>query len=387
MKILYVASDNSNKSGAFLCMIELCQGMREKYGIQTKVILPFSGPGTKLLDDRKIEYEVVRSFDWVYLKGTTKGIRYYAEVIAKIILNIIAILKIYRIIRKDKFDIVHINTSYTYVGAIAAKLAKIPYVWHIREFGEEDQGNVFYFPKIVYSLMNDAKIVICISESIKKKYSQHLFKEKLKVIYDGVECERFFCKNKKILAKDIYTFLIVGTIKETKGQCLLLKACGKLLEEVTNFKLIISGTGLESELKRLKEIIHYYRLEEKVEFLGFISDIEEIHRKADILFMCSSSEAFGRVTVEGMLSGSLIIGGNQGCTKEIIRHGGNGLLYRTGDSDSLKDTIKFAIMDPDKSRIIARQGQLDALKYYTLNVNIENINSIYEEINKVDDIL
>lgn len=43
------------------------------------------------------------------------------------------------LMRSRDIDIVHINTSWTYVGALAAKKAKIPFIWHIREFLEEDQ--------------------------------------------------------------------------------------------------------------------------------------------------------------------------------------------------------------------------------------------------------
>ena len=73
------------------------------------------------------------------------------------------------ILKKEHVDLVHINTVYSYFGAYAARKVNIPYVWHIREFLEEDQGNEFYFPKYMYKLMNRADLVIAISRSIYKK--------------------------------------------------------------------------------------------------------------------------------------------------------------------------------------------------------------------------
>lgn len=51
----------------------------------------------------------------------------------------------------------------------------------------------------------------------------------------------------------------------------------------------------------------------------------------DILCMCSDREAFGLSTVEGMLSGCLIIGTNTGGTTEILEDGTTGLLYAQGE--------------------------------------------------------
>ena len=40
------------------------------------------------------------------------------------------------LIRSSETDIVHSNTSWTYVGALAAAKARVPFSWHIRELLE-----------------------------------------------------------------------------------------------------------------------------------------------------------------------------------------------------------------------------------------------------------
>ena len=47
----------------------------------------------------------------------------------------------------------------------------------------------------------------------------------------------------------------------------------------------------------------------------------------DIALVASCSEAFGRVTVEAMLAGMLVIGADVAGTSELICDGVNGILY------------------------------------------------------------
>lgn len=379
LNILLISSDNVKSSGAFLCMHEIAKSLKDNYGDTVSVVLPYKGNGQEMLENSHIDYTVVRSYDAVYKYGTPKNLVYYFELVSKIILNLIAVIQIMYIIAKKKIDVVHINTSYTYVGAVAALMMKKPYVWHIREFGLEDQGNIYYLPKAMYFLMNKSKKVICISNSIKEKFATFLDKADLCIVYDGLD-PQIYRTDKKLFQNPTPTFLIVGTIKKTKGQEFLLKACTLLKTKSIDFVLLIAGDGPEEEKKRLYKIIQDGSLSNQVEFLGFMDDIASVHAKADILFMCSSSEAFGRVTVEGMMSGSLIIGSNQGCTREIISDGYNGYLYEHGNINDLTNVIIKALRDKQNSSIIAQNGQDHAINCFSLRRNISSIREIYYEV-------
>ena len=96
--------------------------------------------------------------------------------------------------------------------------------------------------------------------------------------------------------------------------------------------------------------------------------------------MCSQSEAFGRVTVEAMMSGCLVIGANAGGTMELISDNVTGLLYTSGDYSDLAEKIKFALKYPEKMRVIAKHGQNKMLNEMTAQNNASRINEIYREI-------
>ena len=52
---------------------------------------------------------------------------------------------------------------------------------------------------------------------------------------------------------------------------------------------------------------------------------------ADVILVCSQWEAFGRITVEAMLTGKAVIASANGGTTELIKDGENGLLYTYGN--------------------------------------------------------
>ena len=100
----------------------------------------------------------------------------------------------------------------------------------------------------------------------------------------------------------------------------------------------------------------------------------------DILCVCSRREAFGRVTVEGMLSGCLVIGADTAGTVEVLDDGKAGILYHAGNPDDLADHIASALQDPQAMRQLARRGQNYARQTYTAGRNADEVHALYEEV-------
>ena len=64
-KILMVASDNDNTSGAFRSMTVLSSYLSKIYDYDVTVLLPFMGDGIKLLRQFGIKYVIIESEDWI----------------------------------------------------------------------------------------------------------------------------------------------------------------------------------------------------------------------------------------------------------------------------------------------------------------------------------
>lgn len=381
MNILFIASDNNYTSGAFLSMVKLNQLLVSEYQVNTFVVLPNEGDGDQLLKEAAIPFEIVPARNWVVdiEEGTTE--QREREKAAELLGNESAISRIVNIIYERSIDILHINTSYSYVGACAALRANIPFVWHIREFLEEDQNRKIWNCAEGYKLMRKADTVIAISDSIYQKYTKLLVPEKLCVIYNGIDEKVFYDPDKKIFRGKKIELGIIGGVVPYKGQEELIKACGILKKKgIPDFQLRIIGKGKENYIDYLKKIVQEENLEENVIFTGPSNRVSDVLREIDILLVCSRNEAFGRITVEGMMAGCVVIGADTAGTTEILEDGKCGFLYRQGDVADLARKIENVIEIPQLAERLRGEGQKKAMSCYTAMKNAGEIYRVYQRI-------
>lgn len=372
-------SDNYNASGAFISMVNLINILNIKYNLDIFVILPFKGNGVELLKEYNISFVIIPSFSWVIPLSMKFNLFNNLKIIIKKSLNYISIRKISKFIENNDIDLVHINTTYSYVGAISAINEKIPLIWHLREFLEEDQNNTLWNREEGNKLINKSDKIIAISDTLKEKYIDVFDSDKLLRIYNGVDDKKFYKPKKEIFNNKKLIFIIVGGLSHNKGQMDLVNACSKLYSHgFVNFEVWFVGQGEESFQKEMISIFDSVGMN-NFKFLGYKKNVEEYFEKADISFTCSKFEAFGRVTVEAMLTGNLVIGSDNAGTKELIKDN-RGLLYEFGNSDDLYEKIKFAMENPEISRAIAKNGQRYMYENMTAENNAENIFNVYKEL-------
>ena len=381
--ILFIASDNNKTSGAFLSMANLCMYLQNKYDLNVYVIVPMEGHGVEVLDSLGINHELINSRDWVVPISKERDESYEKEIKEKKRINEIAIYKISKFIREHNIDLVHINTTYSYVGAISALNENIPLVWHLREFLEEDQSNTLWNRNEGNLLINKANKIISISNSIFNKYKPIMDSERLVRIYNGIDANRFFKPYKKIFNDKKIRFIQVGGFEYYKGQIEFAEACVKVFEKgYRNFEIWFVGLGREDVKQKVMDIFSSAGMEDYVKYLGYKYDVENYYKESDISFTCAKSEAFGRTTVEAMLSGNLLIGADTAGTKELIEHNITGFLYEQGNTNDLCDKIIYALEHPDSSKKIAKNGQRYMLENMTAEINADRIYELYSEIIK-----
>ncbi len=377
-KVLFVASDNDATSGAFRSMTALCTILRDKFGLNVWVLLPCEGDGAELLRAAKLKYTEIDSENWIIPIDAPKRER-KRKIKRMRKVNPAAIKSIEEFMRQEKFDLVHINTSYSYVGAIAAKKLGIPVVWHIREFLEEDQRRTMVGRKKGYALMAKSDRLVAISDSILGKYAP-VFEDRVTRIYNGIDTSVFLREDKTVLCGDKAVLMCVGTIEEYKGQGQAVEAAVRLKEKYGDaFELWLVGNDTTEYADALRSFAALHGIENNVKFLGRRQDVAELYKQSDIACICSRAEAFGRITVEAMLSGNLVIGADTAGTKELIGEG-DGLLYKSGDSESLFEKLDYALENKEIAREFAAHGRRSAAEKFTAERNAQEIFRLYGEI-------
>lgn len=369
--ILFFASDNNSSSGAFLCMLDINIELKKK-GISSAVILPEYGNGEEILIEKQIDYVYIPSSHWAKLIGKELPTE---EQIDKE--NFLSIKEIENFIVQHQVKIVHNNTIYTYVGAVAALNKNIPYVWHIRE-NIIDQGFTFINSQKSIQLINQAKKIIAVSKFITSCY-QGLNPLMLSVCYDGVNINEYY-KKKSLFSKKKLVIIQVGVIAPIKNQEELIKAAYIIKNKKINFLIQFIGSGEKTYIEYLHKLIKLYQLEHEIIFCGRLDNVNPFYQNADIAVICSKSESFGRITIEAQLSGCLVIGSNTGATPELIKDKETGFLYKYGNSEDLAEKIIYVAENSKISQDIALNGQRQAYNLYSKERNAEEIIKLYQEI-------
>ncbi len=377
-KIVFMASDNNIVSGAFLCMTELCVQL-QKRAIAVMVVLPYYGLGSSLLTQKQIPYTYIVSNDWGYEIAKDYDLLERIRFLFKLLSNRKAKKEIEQLLKVNQVDLVHCNTTFAYIGASAAKDCGIPFVWHLRENMENLGYRIFNYPKSL-KLLQQANKVIAVSDYIKNLMP---FEKEGQVctIYDAVEREGSECIQREILKNKTVRMILVGVLAEHKGQKEMLRACSLFKTKTgMDFHLLLVGKGENEYIDELKQLIQDGNLEENISFYGASNNVYELYEQSDISFVCGKKEAYGRVTIESLLSGCLVIGVDAGGTLELIQDGKNGYLYEAGNPESLVEKMIEAVKNPEQSRKMARFGRAHACRTYTKEQNIEQIIGVYEDI-------
>lgn len=380
-RILFIASDNIKMSGAFLCLVSLCDVLINKHGLDVFVILPYYGDGKSLLDAKNIPNFTVTSFAWGIDISREMDDECLKEIRDKKLVNQAAIKNIRKFIKINDVDLVHINTSGTYVGACASLEEGVPFIWHIREMFGESLNFKIWDKKEADKLINKANKVVTVSDSIYERYSKSIDLDKLTIIYDGVDVEKFYNPTKEILNDDVVKFIFIGNVAEYKGIHDFIGACIKLYKNgFEDFEVLVVGAGEDKDINQVNDSLINAKIDDKVTFFGFQKDVTPYLKQSDVFCMCSHFEAFGRTTVEAMMAGNLVIGANTGGTKDLIEDGKTGILYNSGSADELYQKMRFVIENKQESKEIAKEGQDYMVRNMSSERNADEIYELYQEI-------
>lgn len=373
-----------NLTGGVRSFLNLVDELSKK-GIEPYVVVSEEWALTEELKKLGIPFitsKMYRPFVGVVDKARFYHTKYYV----KLIFNNIARIKATKWFRENGVELVHINSQFAgIVGAQVAQRLNIPYVYHIREYLDQDFGVTFYSPKLVEKYIKPANQVIAISKAIQAFYQEKLGR-RLSLVYNGfpVGIQTYY-ETEKRFQKDKIHLVIVGRVNEAKGQQEALKALNVVVNDFGKKDLVLHIVGYMGKDPYEIELATYaeeHNLKENVVFHGFTNNPFEISKQYDVGLMCSVAEAFGRVTVEYMLASLLVIGANTGGTPEIIEDNKSGLLYEQGNPQDLARKIMWVLDHQEEANAMMNCGRERVRKEFSIQATSDNVINIYHELTK-----
>lgn len=377
-KVLYI-STASNISGATLALLEIIDEIRKR-GMEAAVVTAERGELEKRLRERGVRIYRARYASWLCREGELDTLTGKAKYSLKKLLESYSEGVVTRALKRERPDIVHINTGMSPVGLKSAHRFGIPVVWHLRELPYICWKRLPYDADYELRCLREADRLIAISDYVEAQF-RGKSADNLVRLYDGVDTDAYSdVRRTPILSEPVMKLSLCGGYEEKGHKDAILAAKSLVSRGFETFHLSFWGSFIPQYRSELEKLIHSCGLEKWITFEGQTSEMPKKWGETDIALVCSTGEAFGRVTVEAMAAGALVIGADAGATPELLAEN-RGLLYRQGDPEDLADKISYAAENADSSAKIAEAGKKYVLSgAFSMKKNIDGLLSIYTAI-------
>jgi glycosyltransferase involved in cell wall biosynthesis len=190
--------------------------------------------------------------------------------------------------------------------------------------------------------------IIAVSEKTKEDFlRQHqISKNKMTVIHNGVDCEKF---NPKISGESVRTtyslddsplILTIGGNILIKGTIFAFFALSQIVKVLPKVKLIVVGIDKKNR-ERLRPILTNLGIMNNVILVGRIPNYEMplYYSSSDLVLLPSLSENFPVVALEAMSSGKPVIASRVGGIPELVSNNENGILVSPSNVEQLVEAL------------------------------------------------
>ncbi|MBD8488658.1 glycosyltransferase family 4 protein [Echinicola sp. CAU 1574] len=291
-----------------------------------------------------------------------------------------------KLVKKYNIGLIYTNTTAVWVGAWVAKSMRLKHIWHVREIIEQPS----WFKKFIEVLLQKTgDLVICVSQATANNYSSGVEKNKLKVVYNGIDYLPF--KRAKYDLKleigiDQNTVLIgmIARVHFWKGQTYFLDVAKELAEKYDQIHFVMVGDafeGYEYLYDEIKNKIKSNGLEGKVTDLGYRTDVPEIMSGFDIFMLPSIlPDPLPTTVLEAMAAGKPVIATNHGGAKEMVLERETGYLVPWDNVPQAASAFEQLIEDENLRITLGNAGQQRVIKDFSIEAYIKNMGEIFQSI-------
>lgn len=152
--------------------------------------------------------------------------------------------------------------------------------------------------------------------------------------------------------------LTVARLHPQKGHKDLIPALPYLTQEYPDLQCVWVGDGDQKAV--LQKTLQEYGVEDRVFFLGYCRNVPELLQAADLFVFPTHYEGLPFSLVEAMACGIPIVSSDASSIPELIDDHVSGLLFRTGDSCAVLETLRWALLHPEQMREMAENARLRA---------------------------
>jgi len=306
--------------------------------------------------------------------------------------DVVAFWKLYRLIKKGRYHIVHTHSSKAGVlGRLAAWLAGTPIIVHtlhslvFHDYQPWLVNRAWWLAKKICAPVTD--FYISVSEVIVKKAiaAGIAEPERFRTIYSGMELDWFLNANfdSDAVKREFGIPLdspVVGKIArlfELKGHDQLMDAAPEIVRRVPNVRFFLIGDGvlLEHLQKRARE----YGILDNFVFAGLIDRerIPEMISAMDVVVHTSLREGLARVLPQALAMGKPCVSFDIDGAPEVVIDDYTGYLVKPFDSSGLADRIAHLLENEELRNKLGENGRKHVDPNFRAEKMVADIAEVY----------
>jgi glycosyltransferase involved in cell wall biosynthesis len=298
-----------------------------------------------------------------------------------------AALRLARIIRERKVDILHSHLFYSSLFASPiGRLCGTPLILetpHLREHWRKGWFKSRFVVDRLAGRCVDYYIAVSRANGRYLAESKRIAPEKIVVIQNGCDLDRFDPDRPKPLAlKRSLGFddtdpilLVLGRLEPQKGHRVLLNALPAVRREFPRVRLVCVGQG--SLRGALEEQARQLSIHEAVYFAGYQPDVVNWLALADVSVLPSYYEGLPLAAIESLAAGRPLVATAVDGTPEVVIDGKTGITVPPGDPSRLADAVCRMLRQPAIAKDLALAGRQWALERFSQERQIRETEEFY----------
>jgi len=311
--------------------------------------------------------------------------------------DVTAFWKLYRLIKKGRYHIVHTHSSKAGVlGRLAAKLAGTPLIVHtlhslvFHDYQPWIVNRAWRWTKKICAPATDFYISVSSVISEKAIAAGIAEPERFRTVYSGMELDWFL--NAKFDADRVKREFgipldapVVGKIARLfplKGHDQLMDAAPEIVKRIPNVRFFLIGDGIL--LEHLQKRASEYGILDNFVFAGLIdrTRIPEMISAMDIVVHTSLREGLARVLPQALAMGKPCVAFDIDGAREVVINDKTGYLVEAFDSSGLADGIARLLEDEGLRREFGENGKRHVDPNFRAEKMVADISEVYQTLLK-----
>jgi glycosyltransferase involved in cell wall biosynthesis len=313
-----------------------------------------------------------------------------------------AVSRAQTVLRTERTDLLHLNTSVLLAWAAAARRERVPVVWVVREVLGPNRLVRRWHARFI---QRHSRCLVAISDAVRACFPPQA---EVRRVYNAVDLSKFRlelldqraqARADLGLAPDQPTVMAIGSVQRPKGHWLLLDAFERLYTTglYTNARLVLVCGGASplytssprgrlkralglplDELDALLRDARRKHLADRVVVTGFRRDVPRVLAAADVLaFPSLAAEGFGRPIIEAMAMARPVVATDVGPSAELL--GDRAGLVVPPRVAPLAEALRSVLTSPEQAAALGKAGRQRVEARFSLDRQVAEMGAVYAE--------